>query len=222
MNNEYHKLQKPPRVKRTIGIGFPFNLSFVEKKTGERDSKENQIRSFDDGERTPWLSARTESYEKYVNSTYAYVIKKTEDQLREASKLLTELNTIQSTVPVSADGDDEESIRQRRLEAARQNKRDQRKEEILIQLTEIKEFIENADEKLLHHIEMAGNILSVHTSNYWRGILKVSGADVRTVTPVLVFGDFEGRTRYEERKEFLISRIDQALERGGCADEKDE
>ena len=222
MNNGLHKLQKPPRVKRTIGIGFPFNISFMEKKTGERDSKENQIRSFDDGERTPWLSARTESYEKYVNSTYAYVIKETEEPIQEASKLLTELNTILGTAPLSFDGDDEESIRQRRLEAARQTKRDERKEELLIKLTEIKEFIENADEKLLHHIEMAGNILSVHTSNYWRGILKVSGADVRTVTPVLEFGDFEGRTKYEERKKILISRIDQALERGGCADEKDE
>ncbi len=216
------KLDRKPKAGVTTGLRFPFAFAFMERITGERDAKSNQVRAFQDGESTPWLNARTDSYEKYVNSVFAYVIRQNEDLVEEAAKLITELNILLVAENNIIIGEDEEAIRQRRLESERQVSRETRKKEILVRLAEIKAFIENTDEKLSHHIEMAKDVLSVHTGSYWRGILKASGDEVKGIAPALTFEEYKGRIKYQFRKDALISQIDRALEKGGCYEETEE
>ncbi len=221
MINSVFDLRHSPKAKEVTGLTFPFRLSFLEKKTGEKDGKENQVCSIEAGKTTPWVNARYKSYEKYVSTVYLSAADLQEKKLTEASRLIKELDLLNDFKEVDKTGNPEEVSRAVRLEEQQKKLNKKRSEEIILRLSELRSQVRNIDEKLNHNIEAAGDLLEVHVSNYWRGILKVISERASVPAPAYMATSYSGREKYAHNRDTALGMITEAIEKGGDRHEKE-
>ena len=222
MRHSFGKLNRNPGAYGVTGLHFFRRLAFVEKNVGFKDRKENQLCDTDNGQSTPYVEARHKYYEKYVNDTYLFAEQVREKEVEEAEKLITELMLIVNYTPEEVGGNEEEISRSRRLAADKATKDNERKEEIILKLSEIKSFLEVLDNKLSHHIEAAGDLMDVHVANYWRGVLKASKPGEVRIEPVYITKKYEGRQKYYDGRDMTLKKLMDAIMIGGGTNEETE
>ena len=222
MRHSYGKLNRKPGAYGVTGLIFYKRFAFVEKNTGFKDRKENQLCDTDHGHTTPYVEARHKHYERYVNSIYLFAERVREKEVEEAEKLITELMLLVNYTPEEATGNEEEISRSRRLAADKAAKDSERKEEIILKLSETKSFLEVLDNKLSHHIEAAGDLMDVHVANYWRGVLKASKPGEVRIEPVYITKHYEGRQKYCDGRDVALKKLTDAIMIGGGASEETE
>ena len=220
MRQNYGKLGRSPKAHAVTGLIFFKRWAFVEKRAGEKDRKENQLCSTDEGQTTPYVEARYKNFEKYANNSHLLAEKFRENEVKEAEKLITELNLLKNYQIEKPKGNPEQISRANRLAANKAVKNGERIEEIVQRLSEIKSYLETLDNKLELHIEAAGDLMDVHVSNYWRGILKASKNGEVKVEPAHVMKSYEGRENYLMKSLELRNMLLETIENGGGADEE--
>ncbi len=209
-----------PGAKAVTGLGFIRRLSFVEKRTGIKDAKENQVCVKDDGHITPYACARYGFYEGYVNDAYTLADEIMKDYAKEAEKLITELSLIMSYKTAEPTGNSEERARQARLGAAKIRADCERAKDLMIRLSELKASIMLLANKLSLHVDAAGDLMDAHVSNYWRGVLKASRRGDVSFAPVFDARAYDSRTKFLSDKEDLLERLGSAMSAGGDYYEK--
>lgn len=217
MDKRYRFLKKKPRIQGVNGL---FRWGFVEKHMGVKDAQENQICEAGNGHMTPYVDSKSKHYNGYVNKTYLQTSMILEEVVREANSIIVELDLIMQEKAVPMDAKGEEAMRQAALAASRSAQCEARKQMILTRLAEIKAECEMVDEALQHHIERATDILHSHISSYWRGVLKVSEGKMDHF-PYMEESKYPGRERYEQNRDDLLRRINNALLKGGVEHEEE-
>ncbi len=215
MKKHFGVLNRRPNASKVTGLPIIRSLSYVEKYTGYKDRKENQLCSSDEGQTTPYVEARRKSFEHYVNNAYLVAEKVKESEVKEAERLISELDILTKFEVSIIDGNDEEIERAQRFARELVLKNNKRKEEIVLRLSEIKALVEAVDDKLIHHIESAEDLLNVHLANYWSGILKASPNGETCLEPIYITRAYNGRQHYCDDRDELLRKIAAAIEIGG-------
>ena len=218
MKRSYGKIDRKPKAYSVTGLSLIKRLTFVEKRAGYKDRKENQLCITEDGQTTPYVESRHKHYESYVNNAHLWAEQIRETEVKDAEKLIAELKLILNRHDEEPSGNVEEISRAKRLAVGKKQMDAERKEEIVLKLSEIKSFLETLDEKLSHHVEAAGDLMDVHVANYWRGILKASQPGEANVGPFFVTKTYDGRQRYREGSDETFRKLSEAIALGGGAD----
>lgn len=201
-------LDKKPKMPGINGI---FNFSFLEKRAGKRDARENQICKHGEGHITPHIDDKARLFDSYIDRMYLRTSLYLEPLVTEANSLVVEFNLIHAKKRgVVLIGNREKALRQASIDAANE----QRKREILTKIAKMKVESDMIDESLKNHIECAEEIFRFRISRYWKGILSASDEKLEHF-PYLVQREYEGRKAYSSNREKLVTMIDEAIATGG-------
>lgn len=208
-DNKFRFLDETPRIKGVTGF---FHMPFIERWTGTRDGKRNQVCPVADGYTTPLVCNRERHYNSYVDSVYSRVISLEAPGIKRAYRMILELEELLSEASEQVTGDGEEANRMRRRAEADKKQRQARKLEILQELSSERTFILMVDEKLDHHVEAAGNTLYANVSSYWCGVRRTSPVVV-DFYPVVETREQPGRLKYMANRDEIIEAIDTTIKR---------
>lgn len=204
-------LERKPRIKGVTGF---LKWPFLEKRAGVKDSKQNQICKYADGHTTPWINSKARCYDSYVDRVYLRTTAAMEDLIKEANESITELLLISMTDVSKISGKGEEESRQRRRAEERNVVNERVRRELLTKISGIKAQVEMVDEKVIHHVEAAENVLHSHVLAYWRGILKASDKELENYPKVLTV-THSGWEKYVANRDELLAAMNAVLKNGG-------
>lgn len=213
-NKKYKYLD--PWIMRMPGVKH-----FLEKQRGKKDVRENQLCQVNDGYTTPIVVSKIDSYNNKINQIYLKTIKEIQPIIEEASSMVVELNIMLSKNFSAPKGKDEEAQRQAARLAFSFNKCQNRKEEILKRLAEIKAELDMVDEMLVHYIERGEALLHSRIEKYWRGVLSVCDNSLNC-TPSIQCTELVGKIAYIENRKKLMEIIEYAILKGGGVDNEKE
>lgn len=204
-------LNRKPKIP---GINGVLNFSFLDKRAGIRDAKENQICQQGEGHITPHVNDKARLFDSYIDRMYLKTSLNLEPLVTEANSLVVEFNLMRAKKYVVAIANGENAQRQAAIDAANALKNEKRIMEILTKIAEIKAESNMIDESLKHHIERAEGIFHSRISRYWKGILSATDEKLEYF-PCLELREYDGRKAYFSNREKLIAMIDDAIVTGG-------
>lgn len=206
-------LNRSPKIPGVNGL---LNFKFLEKREGQKDAQEHQVCESAAGHITPYITVKTRLYDSYIEKMYLKTSLHMEEMVKEAHALIIEFFLINKKMVNVND-----NVENMQRHAAMQAKKEDRKSEILIRITEIKAASNMIDECLCHHIERAEAIFHSRISGYWKGILSVLGDEKLNYFPVLEKREYDARKMYQENREKLVTMIENTINEGGVSYEKE-
>lgn len=209
-------LDKKPRIP---GVNGWLNFGFMDKWTGKKDARENQICEYEQGHITPHIDDKARLFDSYVDTMYLKTSLYFEPVVTEANALVVEFNLISNQKDIKVAEGGENAQRQEALNAANAANREKRKSDILMRIAEIKSESDMIHESLQHHLERAEGIFHSCISRYWKGVLAVSDEKLGHF-PNIEHKEYEGRKIYLGNREKLVSMIDNTIIRGGSYEEE--
>lgn len=208
-------LKKQPYIAHVNGI---FKFLMLERFYGKRDSRRNQVcPEPDDRHITPYVNDKTSCVYAHINKTYLRTISDMEPLVSKTHALIKELEILmgEKDIKMFGAGSSEENSRREMAEAARAEERQERIDQILVLLSEIRGLTLMVDESLAHHVEESWEILTSRISNYWKGILECHEGESLEAFPVVHERTFPSQEVYRRNFDNLIEMIDAATVKGG-------
>lgn len=193
------------------------NFKFVISKVGERDYKNSQLCIQDDRYLTPWIQERIRCLGEYNNRIYCQVDEALKSLAHTVASECKELELLNpGNVPQGLDPENQE--RMSAAYAARLAQMQERRSEILINLSELNMEMESIDAALQHHLQRAENVIMKHLSCYWKGILKAAGNTNMPSKPDVELPVIPGQNVYEAHFKYIKQILKKGLTQGGHSD----
>ena len=183
------------------------NFRFLIRKRGEYDFKNSQLCVKDGTYQTPWLLEKVRCLAEYDNKIY---LKADEALWQLASDIAGKCKELELLDPgkVPKNLDKENMERMSASYSSRLSAAERRKSEMLIHLAKLKMDIETADTALKHHLERAENVIMMHISSYWCGVLKAAASTDMPAKPDVIIPEIPGKAVYDLHIRNIRKRLD--------------
>ena len=186
--------------------GF-FNFKMLIRATGSKDYKNSQLCTRDGTYQTPWLLEKVRCLAEYDNKVYCQVDKALEPVAHTIASKCKELELLMKPYEIS-EGTDQEN---RERLGAKMTETEKRRDDIMIQLSELMMGMETIDAALQHHLQRAENVIMKHISSYWSGVLKAAASSDMPPQPNIEIPDIPGKAVYENHLAGIRERLEKVL-----------
>ncbi len=186
-NQIINKLNKKARPD-----GF-FNFKMLIRAAGSKDYKNSQLCTGDGVYQTPWVLEKVRCLAEYDNKVYCQVDKALEPVAHTIASKCKELELLVKPyqIPEGIDQENRERL------GAKMTETGKRRDDIMIQLSELMMDIETIDAALQHHLQRAENVIIKHVFLYWNGVLKAAASGDMPPQPSFKISDIPGKAIYE-------------------------
>ncbi len=203
------KLSKKPKIQGVTGI---FHAKILEKISGYKDAKQNQIRKNEKNDvSTPEIINKTRCVEGYKNKIIDETIAGLLDILGIIASLIEELQVIQNREEREISSTGEQEKRDIALKELHKRVDGWRVENIRIFISHTRELLMDVDVALNNNLNRADNILHSHISSYWKGVLKAGNKDL-PLYPKITEPENIGYDKYKIYMKEIDERITMILE----------
>lgn len=200
-NQIINKLNKKARPD-----GF-FNFKMLIRAAGSKDYKNSQLCTGDGAYQTPWVLEKVRCLAEYDNKVYCQVDKALEPVAHTIASKCKELEILVKPYEIP-EGTDQEN---RERLGAKMTETKKRRDDIMIQLSELMMDIETIDAALQHHLQRAENVIMKHISSYWSGVLKAAASGDMPPQPSFEISDIPGKAVYENHLVGIRERLEKVL-----------
>lgn len=200
-NQIINKLNKKARPD-----GF-FNFKMLIRAAGSKDYKNSQLCTGDGTYQTPWVLEKVRCLAEYDNKVYCQVDKALEPVAHTIASKCKELELLMKPYEIP-EGTDQEN---RERFGAKMTETEKRRDDIIIQLSELMMNIETIDAALQHHLQRAENVIMKHISSYWSGVLKAAASGDMLPQPSFEIPDILGKAVYENHLAGIRGRLEKVL-----------
>lgn len=200
--------------KKACPDGF-FNFKILIRAAGSKDYKNSQLCTGDGIYQTPWLLEKVRCLAEYDNKIYCQVDKALEPVAHTIASKCKELELLMKPygIPEGIDQENRERL------GAKMTETEKRRDDIMIQLSELMMDMETIDAALKHHLQRAENVIMKHISSYWSGVLKAAASGDMPPQPNIEIPDIPGKAIYESHFAGIRERLEKVLEDTEYAEE---
>ena len=168
-------LSKKPKIHGVSNFVF---WSVATQIIGKMDGKNGQLSEMDGVYSTPWIEKKHSYLSAYKSSVFLAINKELEAIYKEIHTKNIELKLISDHKEDHLYADGAEGLRQAAAYANQSKTAEERQEQLLLRLAEIKGIVEAVEAAVIHNLERSENILHSHISTYWKGIVRSSACQL--------------------------------------------
>jgi len=184
---------------------------WMERLKGRCDGK-SQVRQVGEGYSTPYIERTYNCFYSAANKTYRQMVDNLEPTFKETAHDLQELISLWKQEEVTDEQTSgEERMRTSAARAARRQACQQREQELVARLKELKTVFETAGERMEHWCCQMNATVRMRLSCYWGGVLKSSGDKTLPPFPISEEKEIPGQKSFQQRVSKALNQIVEGL-----------